>query len=116
MNVDELDTLFNKRSGMMGMTGFGDLREVHRLVAEGNEDAKLALDVYVHRIVSYIGNYTYQMGGCDVITFTAARRERRHRAQDGGATSSPPFGASWTRRRTRSAPRSRASSPPRTPP
>ena len=71
MNVDELDTLFNKRSGMMGMTGFGDLREVHRLVAEGNEDAKLALDVYVHRIVSYIGNYTYQMGGCDVITFTA---------------------------------------------
>ena len=40
-------------------------------VAEGNEDAKLALDVYVHRIVSYIGNYTYQMGGCDVITFTA---------------------------------------------
>ena len=36
-----------------------------------NEDAKLALDVYVHRIVSYIGNYTYQMGGCDVITFTA---------------------------------------------
>ena len=71
MNVDELDTLFNKRSGMMGMTGFGDLREVHRLVAEGNEDAKLALDVYVHRIVSYIGSYTYQMGGCDVITFTA---------------------------------------------
>ena len=40
-------------------------------MAEGNEDAKLALDVYVHRIVSYIGNYTYQMGGCDVITFTA---------------------------------------------
>ena len=71
MNVDELDALFNKRSGMMGMTGYGDLREVHRLVAEGNEDAKLALDVYVHRIVSYIGNYTYQMGGCDVITFTA---------------------------------------------
>ena len=58
MNVDELDALFNKRSGMMGMTGYGDLREVHRLVGEGNEDAKLALDVYVHRIVGYIGNYT----------------------------------------------------------
>ena len=71
MNVDELDALFNKRSGMMGMTGYGDLREVHRLVSEGNEDAKLALDVYVHRIVSYIGNYTAQMGGVDVITFTA---------------------------------------------
>lgn len=71
MDVDELDNLFNKRSGMTGMTGFGDLREVHRLIEEGNEDAKLALDVYVHRIVGYIGNYTAQMGGVDVITFTA---------------------------------------------
>ena len=71
MSVDELDTLFNKRSGIMGLTGFGDLREVHRLVEEGNEDAKLALDIYVHRIVGYIGNYTAQMGGVDVITFTA---------------------------------------------
>ncbi|WP_300766592.1 acetate kinase [uncultured Bifidobacterium sp.] len=71
MSVDELDTLFNKRSGMMGMTGFGDMREVHRLVAEGDENAKLALDVYIHRIVGYIGNYTAQMGGVDVITFTA---------------------------------------------
>lgn len=71
MDVDQLDDLFNKKSGMMGMTGFGDLREVHRLIAEGNKDAKLALDIYVHRIVSYIGNYTAQMGGLDVITFTA---------------------------------------------
>lgn len=71
MTVDELDTLFNKRSGLTGMTGFGDMREVHRLIAEGNEDAKLALAVYVHRIVGYIGNYTAQMGGLDVLTFTA---------------------------------------------
>lgn len=71
MDVDQLDELFNKKSGMMGMTGFGDLREVHRLIGEGNADAKLALDIYVHRIVSYIGNYTAQMGGLDVITFTA---------------------------------------------
>ncbi|BDR54532.1 acetate kinase [Bombiscardovia apis] len=71
MSVDELDDLFNKRSGMMGMTGFGDMREVHREIAEGNKDAKLALDIYVHRIVAYIGNYTAQMGGLDVITFTA---------------------------------------------
>ena len=71
MNVDELDALFNKRSGMMGMTGHGDLREVHKLVEAGDENAKLALDVYVHRIVGYIGNYTAQMGGVDVITFTA---------------------------------------------
>lgn len=71
LSVDELDTLFNKRSGLTGMTGFGDMREVHRLIAEGNEDAKLALAVYVHRIAGYIGNYAVQMGGLDVLTFTA---------------------------------------------
>lgn len=71
MSVEELDNLFNKKSGMMGMTGFGDMREIHRLVEEGDEDAKLALDIYIHRIVGYIGNYTAQMGGVDVITFTA---------------------------------------------
>lgn len=71
MTVDELDTLFNKRSGMMGMTGYGDLREVHRLITEGDENAKLALAVYVHRIVGYLGNYVAQLGGVDVITFTA---------------------------------------------
>ncbi len=71
MSVDELDTLFNKRSGMTGLTGYGDMREVHRLIAEGDEDAKLALDIYIHRIVGYIGNYTAQMGGLDAITFTA---------------------------------------------
>ncbi|KFI68771.1 acetate/propionate family kinase [Bifidobacterium magnum] len=71
MTVDDVDDLFNKRSGMMGMTGFGDMREVHRLIAEGDENAKLALDVYIHRIVSYIGAYAAQLGGLDAITFTA---------------------------------------------
>lgn len=71
MDVDEVDDLFNKRSGMMGMTGFGDMREVHRLIAEGDKNAKLALDVYIHRIVSYIGAYAAQLGGLDAITFTA---------------------------------------------
>ena len=71
MNVDELDTLFNKRSGLTGLTGHGDMREVHKLIAEGDENAKLALDIYVHRIVGYIGNYTAQLGGLDALTFTA---------------------------------------------
>lgn len=53
------------------MTGHGDLRDIHKLIAKGDENAKLALGVYVHRIVGYIGNYTAQMGGVDVITFTA---------------------------------------------
>ncbi|WP_018143578.1 acetate/propionate family kinase [Alloscardovia criceti] len=71
MNVDELDTLFNKQSGLMGMTGHGDMREVLALREEGDKNAALAIDVYVHRIIGYIGNYTAQMGGLDLITFTA---------------------------------------------
>jgi acetate kinase len=71
MSVDELDDLFNKKSGMIGMTGYGDMREIDRLFQEGNEDAIVAMNVYIHRIVGYIGNYTAQMGGVDVITFTA---------------------------------------------
>lgn len=71
MNVDELDDLFNHKSGMTGMTGYGDLREIHKLIAQGNADAKLALDMYVHRIVHYIGAYWAELGGLDAITFTA---------------------------------------------
>ncbi|RBP98653.1 acetate kinase [Bifidobacterium aemilianum] len=92
MSVDELDNLFNKRSGMMGMTGFGDMREIHRLIAEGNEDAKLALDVYIHRIVGYIGNYTAQMGGVDVITFTAGVGENDEIVRRRVCEALAPFG------------------------
>ncbi|MBM6699455.1 acetate kinase [Bifidobacterium pullorum subsp. saeculare] len=92
MNVDELDTLFNKKSGLTGMTGYGDMREIHRLVAEGDEDAKLALDVYVHRIVGYIGNYVAQMGGCDVITFTAGVGENDNIVRKMVCDKLAPFG------------------------
>lgn len=71
MTADELDSLYNQHSGLFGLTGFGDIREVHRLIKEGNADAQLALDIYVHRIVSYIGAYWAQLGGLDAITFTA---------------------------------------------
>ena len=92
MNVDELDTLFNKKSGLTGLTGYGDMREVHRLAEEGNEDAQLAMDVYVHRIVGYIGNYTYQMGGCDVITFTAGVGENAYWVRKAVCDKLAPFG------------------------
>ena len=92
MNVDELDTLFNKKSGLSGMTGFADMREVHRLVEEGDANAQLAQDVYVHRIVSYIGNYTYQMGGCDVITFTAGVGENAYWIRKAVCDKLAPFG------------------------
>lgn len=71
MTVDDIDDLFNKRSGMRGLTGHNDMREVHRLIAGGDPDARLALDVYVHRLKKYVGAYAAVMGGLDVLTFTA---------------------------------------------
>ncbi|WP_420176514.1 acetate/propionate family kinase [Luteococcus sp. OSA5] len=71
LSVSEVDTLLNKRSGMFGLTGKTDMRDIDQLIAAGNEDAKLGMDVYVHRLVGYIGNYIAQLGGIDAITFTA---------------------------------------------
>ncbi|WP_402372353.1 acetate/propionate family kinase [Isoptericola rhizosphaerae] len=71
MDVDELDTLLNKRSGMLGLAGVNDFRELRRLIDDGDEDAALAFDVYVHRLRKYVGAYAALLGRVDVIAFTA---------------------------------------------
>ncbi|MDO4258520.1 MAG: acetate kinase [Actinomycetaceae bacterium] len=74
-SIDEIDTLFNKKSGLKGLTGENDMRAVRTMAREGEgevqERARLALDVYVTRILKYIGSYTAELGGLDVLTFTA---------------------------------------------
>ncbi|MEW9500673.1 acetate kinase [Jeotgalibacillus marinus] len=66
-----LDVL-NKQSGMLGVSGFSsDLRDIETQSAEGNERAKLALDVFSNRIHKYIGSYAARMNGVDAIIFTA---------------------------------------------
>lgn len=71
LDVEQVDDLLNRRSGLLGMTGENDMREVRRLEQEGDADARLALAVYVHRIRSYLGRYAAVMGGLDALTFTA---------------------------------------------
>lgn len=78
MSIDEIDNLLNKRSGMKGLCGSNDLRDVHTLIAEGNQDAKVALEVYVHRLLHYVGAYSAVMNGVDAITFTAGVGENDH--------------------------------------
>ena len=75
MSVDEVDTLFNKKSGLKGLTGDNDMREVRKRATAGEAEAIEALEVYIHRVVHYIGAYTAEMGGLDVITFTAGAGE-----------------------------------------
>jgi acetate kinase len=71
MDADDLDDLLNHRSGLRGLTGEGDLRAVHRLIAAGDARARLGLDVYVHRLRKYVGAYVAVMGGLDALSFTA---------------------------------------------
>lgn len=71
MGIDAIDELLNRRSGMRGLTGFNDLRDVHKAIAQGDPQAALALDVYCHRIRKYVGAYMAVLGGVDAITFTA---------------------------------------------
>lgn len=72
MSIDEIDTLLNKRSGLKGMSGVNDFRQLLGLVDAGDPKAKLAFDVYVHRLLKYVGSYIAVLGGrVDVISFTA---------------------------------------------
>lgn len=71
MSLAEVDTLLNKRSGMLGLAGVTDFRDLNDLISEGDENAQLALDVYCHRLLSYIGSYLAVLGRVDALTFTA---------------------------------------------
>ncbi|PFG40504.1 acetate kinase [Georgenia soli] len=71
MSIDDIDDLLNKRSGLKGLTGYNDMREVHRLADGGDAEAILAVEVYAHRLRKYIGSYAAVMGGIDVLSFTA---------------------------------------------
>lgn len=71
MSPSELDTFLNKRSGMLGLAGVADMRDIEDRREAGNGAAMLAFDVYVHRLRAYLGAYIAQLGGVDVISFTA---------------------------------------------
>ena len=71
MGVDEIETMLNRHSGMLGLSGEGDFRALHASIAAGDEAAQLAYDVYIHRLRKYIGAYLAVLGRTDVITFTA---------------------------------------------
>lgn len=71
MSSDQIDDLLNRRSGLIGMTGSGDMRDLLTAVNRGDEVADLALNVYCHRLRHYVGAYYAQLGWVDCIAFTA---------------------------------------------
>ncbi|PJJ59913.1 acetate/propionate family kinase [Hymenobacter chitinivorans] len=70
-SAEQVSTLLNKESGMLGLTGFSDMRDVTRALAAGEARAQLAYDLYAYRIRQYIGAYAAVLGGLDAIVFTA---------------------------------------------
>jgi acetate kinase len=71
LSLEEIDTLLNKRSGVLGLSGVNDFRELEGRLAEGDTEARLAFDVVVHRLKHYVGAYLAVLGGIDVLVFTA---------------------------------------------
>ena len=70
-SIDDLDDLLNRRSGLRGLAGVSDMRDLVARRDAGDEAAALAFDVYIHRLRAYAGAYLAQLGGADVISFTA---------------------------------------------
>lgn len=71
LSLDEVDILLNKQSGMQGLTGHTDFRDITAAAEGGDQRAIDGLNVYIHRLVSYIGAYWALLGGLDALTFTA---------------------------------------------
>ena len=78
LTSEQLQTIINKESGVLGVSGVSnDMREIEAAIAEGNERARLALDMYMLRITKYIGAYAAEMGGVDIIVFTGGVGENQ---------------------------------------
>ncbi|WP_199255201.1 acetate kinase [Mycolicibacterium mengxianglii] len=71
MSVEDIETMLNRKSGVLGLGGKIDFRELHKQIAAGDTDAQLAYDVYIHRLRKYIGAYLALLGTTNVLTFTA---------------------------------------------
>jgi len=70
-SLSQLSTLFNKQSGLLGVGGSSDMRDISKLAAEGADGAILALKLYAYRIKKFIGSYAAILNGLDAIVFTA---------------------------------------------
>lgn len=75
MGADDLEALLNRRSGLLGLCGDGDMRAIRRRAADGDGDARLAIDIFCHRLRKYIGAYGAVLGGMDAVVFTGGMGE-----------------------------------------
>ena len=77
LDADGVSNLLNKKSGVYGLCGYTDMRDVASAAANGDEKAAIAQDSYFYRVKKYVGAYAAAMGGCDVLVFTAGVGENQ---------------------------------------
>lgn len=70
-SLDDVNNILNKKSGMLGLTGYSDMRDVQTEISKGNKDAALAYEMYAYHIKKYIGAFTAVLNGLDALVFTA---------------------------------------------
>jgi acetate kinase len=71
MSVDDIESMLNHHSGLLGLAGERDFRRLREMIESGDSSAQLAYDVFVHRLRKYVGAYLAVLGHTDVVTFTA---------------------------------------------
>jgi len=76
MSVDEVESMLNQQSGMLGLAGERDFRRLHEMIESGDSAAQLAYDVFIHRLRKYVGAYLAVLGRTDVVSFTAGIGEK----------------------------------------
>ncbi|MFE9554639.1 acetate kinase [Streptomyces sp. NPDC006692] len=86
MSVDDVDALLNKKSGLVGLCGDNDMREIRRRCDEGDERARLAFDIYIHRLKKYIGAFYAVLGKVDAVAFTAGVGENAAPVREAAVT------------------------------
>ncbi len=91
-SIDEVNHMLLRDSGLIGLTGYSDLRDIEKLAAEGNVDCQLAIDMSAYRIKQYIGKYVAALNGVDAIVFTAGIGENSIPARKNACTDMDFFG------------------------
>ncbi len=84
LDTKGLSNLLNKKSGLLGVSGgASDFRDILKGIEEGNDQARLAKEMYTYRIKKYIGQYAAAMGGVDIIVFTGGAGENQWEVREG---------------------------------
>ncbi|MDR3116851.1 MAG: acetate/propionate family kinase, partial [Bifidobacteriaceae bacterium] len=95
MSIDEIENFLNKQSGIKGLSTYSDMRDIRQAAENGDKQSILALKVYIHRLLKYVGSYTAVLGGLDILSFTAGVGENDAQTRAELLDKLKPFGIKY---------------------